>query len=164
MSMFKQFQDIVSQIVRSSGANYARPWPCKVVSQSGQSIDVIPDSSDLPHMTGIPIRSGVPGVWVTVKPGARCRIQFDEGNPAKPFAALWDIDGVTSINIGGESGAPIAREGDPVLVALDTASITILAAMISATSLNAPCAVNAAAAGIELAGVIVGGSSIAGAT
>ena len=142
--LYDIIEQIVDHVVRAK-IDYSRPWVGTVTSQVGNTIDVKPDNARLPNLLGIPIRTGVPDVTAKVKSGARARVHFDDGDPSKPFVALWDIESVESISIGGESGtlAPVARQGDAVLVTVDAGAI-----------------VKAASGTIQFPGVIVSGSSV----
>jgi hypothetical protein len=74
-------------------APYRCLYRAKVLAQSadGLRVDVQPeDSGDLlPLMSNIPLRHGLPGVTVTIVPGAYLLIGWENGRPNRPFAALW---------------------------------------------------------------------------
>lgn len=56
------------------------------------TVDVLPDDERI-RGTGVihlPIRVGTPGVKVTALPGVRCAFWFDDGDPTKPVAGLFD--------------------------------------------------------------------------
>lgn len=94
----------------------------KVVSQNGDgTVEVIPDSPRLPSVSKVPIRLGIPGVTVKVAPGARCVLEFLEGDPTRPVVTLWGTTSVlemdlsaTLITLNGGVLA-IARATDPVV-------------------------------------------------
>jgi hypothetical protein len=67
-------------------------YRCKVVGQSGDTVDVRPYDSALPDMARIPLRHGVPGLKIQVTPGCSVQVGFDDGRPDRPFAALWSTD------------------------------------------------------------------------
>jgi hypothetical protein len=69
-------------------------YPARVVVQNGQALDVQPDDQRIPGLSGLQMKLGLPGVQVTVQPGARVLVGFDEGNPAAPFVELWEANGV----------------------------------------------------------------------
>ena len=147
MSIYALLESVVKRAI-STNIDYAHPWACTVQTQIGDTVDVKPDNSKLPDLLGIPIRTGVPDVSAKVKIGSRCRVFFDDGDPAKPYVALWDIAEVESISLAGSSGtlAPVARQGDAVVVTIDVKTISAAAA-VGATGT------------IELPGVIMSGSS-----
>lgn len=113
-------------------------YPCRIVTQRDSgTLDVVPDDKRIPAMTEVPIRYGVPGVSVKVT-GGRCLVSFENGDPRYPVATLWETATVREIrittttkvvldcpdvNLGDESGAPIARVGDPIDIVFDAVAI-----------------------------------------
>lgn len=87
-------------------------YPCRVVAQSADltRLDLHPDDSRIPPCAGVPIRHGIPGVTVTVAPGARVLLGYAGGDPAQPYAALWEAGNVTSVSFNGGT-AKAARVG-----------------------------------------------------
>lgn len=76
--------------------DYSRIYPGTVVQQNGDgTLQVTPDNATV-RGTGldkVPIRHGLPGIKVeNVPAGARVRVGWDNGDPAAPFAVLWDQD------------------------------------------------------------------------
>jgi hypothetical protein len=70
---------------------YYATFSVRVVTQAGDgTLEVIPDDSRIPGLTGVPIRYGLPGIKATVLQGARCRVAFDNGDPSKPYAFAFD--------------------------------------------------------------------------
>lgn len=70
----------------------SRHWPAKVIKQqSDGSVDLYPDHERVrgQGLASVPLRTGIPGVDVKIKPGERVAFHFEEGNPSKPAAALW---------------------------------------------------------------------------
>jgi hypothetical protein len=66
-------------------------------------------------LSKVPIRHGLPGFVVKVTKGAKIRLQFDDGDPSKPFASLWDEgeSSVTEIEYKpGGIGRPAVRVGE----------------------------------------------------
>jgi hypothetical protein len=107
---------VVDQVIRRAlrRVDYLAFYPCRVVSQSGQLLDLIPDDTRLPSISGVSIRHGVPGLSVAVPTGTRVLLGFDGGDPSRPFAALWERGGTaTQIAVNGSS-TRAAREGDDV--------------------------------------------------
>jgi hypothetical protein len=65
-------------------------------------------------LQGVPLRVGLPGFVVEVPPGARVLLGFDNGDPQRPYASLFDPGSVKSIKFAdGTQG--IARQGDLVI-------------------------------------------------
>ena len=103
--------------------DYLARYPGTIVSQSGNLFDFQPDSPNLPGMSGLPVRFGMPGVTVQLnlanKP--RCLLGFDGGNPSAPYLELWEqpglstltMDPLASINLG-PAAAAVGRVGDAV--------------------------------------------------
>lgn len=97
---------------------YLRSWECEVARQAADgTLDLVPDDERIrgAGLQGVPIFHGLPGVTVTVVPGARVLLQFVGGDPSKPFASLWRSGDIEEISFNGGT-APIARQGDPVAV------------------------------------------------
>lgn len=89
-------------------------YPCTVVAQrSDKTLDLQPDDARVPPCGGVPIRHGLPGVTVTVPAGGRVLLGYAGGNPALPYASLWESGTVTAISINGGS-TRVARVGDAV--------------------------------------------------
>jgi hypothetical protein len=61
-----------------------------VVSQAGMTVDVKMDDPRMPGMSALPIQVGIPGATVSLAPGARMLVAFENGDPAKPIALSWD--------------------------------------------------------------------------
>jgi hypothetical protein len=90
-------------------------YPCRVVAQSADltRLDLQPDSARVPPCAGVPIRHGIPGVTVTVPVGARVLLGYAGGDPAQPYAALWEAGSVTLVSFNGGS-TKVARDGESV--------------------------------------------------
>lgn len=90
-------------------------YPARVVAQSADKtrLDLQPDDVRIPPCAGVPIRHGLPGVTVTVTAGARVLLGYAGGDPAQPYAALWEAGSVVSISVNGGS-TRVARVGDTV--------------------------------------------------
>jgi hypothetical protein len=94
---------------------YFGTYPAKVVKQSGDLslVDVIPLVTEtLPPMSNVPIRIGVPGVRISVEPGAFVMVGWDGGDPAKAYAGLWGVAAVKDViteteqsHLGSESAS-----------------------------------------------------------
>ncbi len=99
--------------------DYLALYSARVVAQAADgSLDVQPDDARLPGMTGVPMRLFVPGATVRVGGGARVLVGFEQGDPARPVAHLWEsgalarlrVDASERIELAGTKG--VVREGD----------------------------------------------------
>lgn len=111
--------------------DYLALYPCKVVGQSGNTVEVVPDDPRIPGTTGVPVYSGTPGTTSVIPDGTRVLLGFEGGNPRSPYVALWGtlspkptsvtleadseatID-ATSIKLGKNALLGVARLGDTV--------------------------------------------------
>ncbi len=106
------FERLVRAIV--GDLTYLKQYPCSVQGQDGMTLDLLPDDEAIRGpggLQGVPLRVGLPGFTVQVPVGARVLLSFDEGNPSKPVASLFDPNSVTSIAFADGTQA-IARQGD----------------------------------------------------
>jgi len=106
--------------------DYSRLYPCKVAAQNGDgTLSLVPDDARMKGhgLERVKIRYGLPGFKANVRGGARVRLGFDAGDPSRPFAALWDEDGESSVDsiefLPHSQQAGVARIGDPVDVFVD---------------------------------------------
>lgn len=111
-----RMRDPLASLVTAAlpGIDYLGKYRSKVVTQAGNAVDVEPDDPRIPPMTGVPIRHGIPGLEVTLTPPAYVLVGWHNGDPADPYAALWE-GGETVIVLklaGGTLG--VARETDPI--------------------------------------------------
>jgi hypothetical protein len=83
-------------------------YPARVVQQSGDgTLEVQIDDQRWPSLTKVPIRPFVPGATVKVAAGARVHIGWEEGDPRKPYAALWDSGELQELQIDTQTKAKI---------------------------------------------------------
>ncbi len=139
------------------GIDYSRNYPCRVVAQNADgTLQLMPDD---PIMKGrgldkVPIRLGLPGMSVDVLSGARVMLAFDAGDPARPYAALWDADGnehVQRIDFG-DAPQDAARKGD-------TVEVLLVPAIFSGTVSGAPATGVISWAAPKTVGAIVTGTN-----
>lgn len=96
--------------------DYYALYPCSVVSQSGNELEVVPDDARVKGfgLGSIPIKVGLPGYEVEVPEGARVLLGFEAGDPKRPYCAIWesatDVDQLT-FDSGSED---VARTNDDV--------------------------------------------------
>lgn len=117
--------DSISRLVAAltRRVDYLAHYPARVVEQRADgTLDLIPDdSARVAPCTGVPIRTGLPGVAVTVPSGARVLLGYEAGDPSRPVATLWEAATVTTLAVNGSS-TKAARDGESVnrSAALDT--------------------------------------------
>lgn len=127
--------DALQTLIRRalSKVDYYKAHGARVVSQSSDKhhVDLIPDDPNLPHMQDVPIRHGFPGVKFTIRSGARVRVWFDDGDPAKPFVGLWDAGDVEDVAFAGGT-SKVALVGSPVLIVIGAAAVAQIAKAVAA--------------------------------
>lgn len=128
------FEGIVARATRR--LDYLALYPGRVVEQAGEGgpLDIELDDTRFSLPRGIPYLS-LPGVELTVPVGSRVLVGFEAGDPSKPYAALWELGGVTRLVIGGGS-TPAARQGDGV--SASTSFDTWVQAVSLATGVTPP--------------------------
>jgi hypothetical protein len=97
---------------------YLGTYPATVMGQAGEMCDVRPDDPKVggpSGLSGIPIRHGIPGVSIMVPPGSRVLLAFENGDPSKPYVALWEKGTVLTL-VFADGTMPLARVGDQVMV------------------------------------------------
>lgn len=99
-----------------SSVDYFALYEATVVSQNANgTLELRTETSKLPGLQQVPIRHGIPGVEVDVVAGGRVLVGFRNGDPSRPFAALWDAATVSEIRLAGGSSA-VVRSGDSIVV------------------------------------------------
>lgn len=103
-------------------------WRYRVVRMAGDRVELqsVRSGAGLPDVLPVSVWPGVSGVHATLSPGTECLVQFVEGDRTMPVVTHFaGKDGVgfvpLSLTLGGPSGAPAARQGDPVEVLLPPA-------------------------------------------
>lgn len=95
---------LVKQTMRY--VDYHPAYSAKVILQRANgTLDVAPDDSRLPPMTSVPVRVPVPGMKIKVDAGSRVVILFENGDPTRYSAHLYE---------SGSGGKKIARVDDEV--------------------------------------------------
>ena len=91
--------------------DYVALYPAKVAAQNQDgTLELMPEHSKVPPMSKVPIRLGIPGATVRVSAGARVLVGFENGDPKRPYAGLWDTASLVEFVIDGGSNA-VARVG-----------------------------------------------------
>lgn len=92
--------EVVDWFDRTKGQelDLSKLYPCKVVGQSADwlTVDLMPDDAIVrgSGLRNVPIRFGVPGLRPRLKVGARCQLSWEAADPKRPFAALFERDGI----------------------------------------------------------------------
>jgi hypothetical protein len=100
-------------------ADYQAFYPCTVKSQNADlTLELVPLASSMPAHSKVKIRMGAPGIKVKVQPNCQVLLAFEQGDPGRPYAALWSEETVvTEYVIKGtviklnDGGTPVAKEG-----------------------------------------------------
>lgn len=160
-----RFVDALARLVAAltRRVDYLGTFPARVVQQHADgTLDLRPDDeSRLASCTRVPLRHGLPGVTaVSVAAGTRVRLAFDAGDPARPYAALWDAGNATSLTFNG-SARRFARTNDTSACGtLITVAGSVVSYIPPGTPLPDPLPVGGTA--IALSGVITGTSDLRG--
>jgi len=104
------FTNLIKSVMRQ--VDFHKPYPAKVIHQEGDgTLHLQPDSDVIPGLTGVPIRYGVPGVTAKVPPGARCMVEFENGDPRAPVVTAFEPGALVELSLDG-GVRPIARAND----------------------------------------------------
>ncbi|MBI2392824.1 MAG: hypothetical protein HYV09_24780 [Deltaproteobacteria bacterium] len=113
-SVFDRLKASLLAVVRAvmSEVDYHKPYPARVIAHdSDGTLQVRPDSDRIPGLTGVPIRYGLPGVTARVPPGARCMIEFENGDGRTPIATSFEPGALLELSFDGGT-RKVARVGD----------------------------------------------------
>lgn len=151
---------------RTSRFDYGALYAATVKSQAADgSVGITFDDPRFPPADGIPLRLGLPGVTVKVSAGARVLVGFENQDPSRPRATLWEVSGLLELHVdpsvvtvfnGGT--ANVGRVGDTVRVTLTAAEV---AHILSAGS-GSPCTLDPStilAGGLQVTGTITSGTT-----
>jgi len=113
-SALDRFKGSLVSIIRSvmSEVDYHKPYPARVVVQdSDGTLQLKPDSLQIPGLTGVPIRYGIPGVTARVPAGARCIVEFENGDARTPVVTAFEPGALIELSFDAGSRS-IARTSD----------------------------------------------------
>lgn len=143
--------------------DYHALYATKVVGQNADgTLELAPAGTRMPPVSRVPVRYGTPATLATVEVGASVLLGFEDGDPGRPYAALWgvsickrckiacetlDLHGDT-VNLGPSASLGVARKTDTVHSPGGTACIITLTAPVPAPGF-------VVAPGTPLAGTIV---------
>lgn len=81
--------------------DFSSPMHVRVVAQNANlTLEIKPDDPRYPGISKVPIRAGLPGVWVRVAAGARAVLEFEDGDPGRPVVTAFEPDGMTTLSFG----------------------------------------------------------------
>ena len=118
----------LTRIVKGAvpGVDYLGWYRARVVKEAlsattrKMTVDVVPDDARIPPLSAITLKLGLPGAEVQISPGAYVLVGWENGDPAKPQAALWDggeadplkvVLNAVQLFLGTETGAEPAIKG-----------------------------------------------------
>lgn len=96
---------------------YLRTYEARVVGQNADNtLEIIAYDPKIGGLSRVPIRLGIPGARVQVSFGARVDVGFEDADPRRAYAGLWNTDAaLQTLRIaidGALSPSPVARRGD----------------------------------------------------
>lgn len=94
------FTRIVLSIVART--DYHALYPATALAQNADlSLELRPDNPKMPQLSKVKIRTGIPGVSIKVAAGARFLLGYENGDPKRPYAGLWDTSELVEISFNG---------------------------------------------------------------
>lgn len=157
------FVRLVEAITRR--VDYLAWYRAEVVGQNGDfSLELRPKDARVPPLSKVPIRHGLPGYSVKVKKGALVLLGWEDGDPQRPVAALWESGVVeevvftatgelalnaAKVKLTAAGAQPVARQGDLVATSTPPQGSQIL------ITLGAPGATGPALMGAPLPATLV---------
>ncbi len=103
-----RFKLALERFVRAASPNFDfYSWHAGRIVAPGSvagTFDFQPDSSRLPGLQDVPLKTGIPGITLKLNPGVspRCFLFFEEGRPDKPELALFDKAGLLGVQIAAD--------------------------------------------------------------
>ena len=80
--------------------DYLALYPATVLKDYGDmTLDLRADNPNLPELVKVPLRTFLPGVSVEVLPNSRVLLGFENGDPARPVAQLFDGGSLKNLTI-----------------------------------------------------------------
>ena len=100
--------------------------PARVLKSENGKVDLRPDNSRLPDLTGVNVRSITPNSKITVDKDTRVLIAFEGGDRTKPIVLLWGEGGFSELTLGsGGTVQAAARVTDEVQVTIPPLTVLI---------------------------------------
>lgn len=97
-------RSIVREELRST--TFHRCFTGQVVTQwgNGGRLDILMDDERLPPLTNVPYRVPYPGCSMIIVAGARVQVDFEDGDPRRPAARLYEPgDGAKEVVLTGDT-------------------------------------------------------------
>jgi len=149
-------------LTRPEELDYALLYPSTVLKDHGDMhLDLRPDHAALPDLVRVPLRLFLPGAYVKVRAGGRVLLGFEEADPTRPVAYLWEAGAVAVVEVrtaGGrrvrlddEAGVTLIQ--DPALVRVDAPRVELAGGGPPVARVGDPVQVGSAV------GQIIGGSA-----
>lgn len=107
----------------------------KARAANGSTVDLQPTNPLIPPIQNVPVRVSIPSATFKIGVGSVCRLGWDDGDPAKPYAVpAFDLGGtLDEMTIaGGTKG--VARDGDAV--ELGQCYVTVGAGAVTGVFIN----------------------------
>jgi len=130
--------------ILGSKLDYHALYPCTVVEQNSDgSLALLPDDERVKGfgLDGVAIKTGIPGVEVSVLPGARVLLGFEAADPARAYAALWTSDGLDEITINASASvtvnAPLVDLADALSQVLRNGEIVNITGVMAGAGVTA---------------------------
>jgi hypothetical protein len=108
------------------GIDYLTFYDARVVSQSadGATLDLQPLDPRLPGFGSVPLKLGIPATVAKFATGKIVRLGWDRGNPARPYACLFDGgETLTSLELGGDDNVLTRSDFATFLYAWQNAAV-----------------------------------------
>ena len=137
--------------------DYYALYPSRVVGQDGAdfSLELIPDDTKVPGLSGVPIRLGLPNATVKVANGSRVLLGFEGGDPSRPVATLWDTSSCTELRLNGTTivlnggTAKVARVGDSISATIPAGTVKDHTGVTNATDIPLSGTITSGANGVK---------------
>lgn len=94
----------LSALVRreSAGRDLERTFAARVVAQNADgTLELRPTDPKMPGLSRVPVRLGLPGVTgYQVIPGIDCSLEYENGDPSKPFVSSFGRGQALTLGVG----------------------------------------------------------------
>lgn len=103
-----------------SGVNRRGLYSAKVLAQSGDrsTVDVQPDDGSLPLMSKVPLKVSIPGATVKFSPGATVLVSWENGDPARAQAFMFN-KGADTLVVSITAGDRVELGGENLIALLE---------------------------------------------